>query len=59
MPIKRTTPSSYKAMDMTACAITDHGSMSGVVEFYDEAVKGGIVPIIGCEFYIDSTIVFI
>lgn len=35
-----------------ACAITDHGSISGAVKFMKSAKKAGIKPIIGCEFYI-------
>ncbi|MFO7810677.1 MAG: DNA polymerase III subunit alpha [Candidatus Delongbacteria bacterium] len=35
-----------------AMAITDHGNLMGVLEFYQEAVKNGIKPIIGSEFYI-------
>jgi len=37
---------------MSAAAITDHGTMFGVVDFYEQAVKAGIKPIIGCEFYV-------
>jgi DNA polymerase-3 subunit alpha len=40
-----------KALDMDALAITDHGVMYGVVDFYKEAVENGIKPIIGCEVY--------
>ena len=40
-----------KSMGQTAVAITDHGSMHGVIKFYDEAKKAGIKPIIGCEVY--------
>ncbi|RKY42448.1 MAG: DNA polymerase III subunit alpha [Candidatus Makaraimicrobium thalassicum] len=36
---------------MPACAITDHGNMFGVIEFYEKARKKGIKPIIGCEIY--------
>jgi DNA polymerase-3 subunit alpha len=39
---------------MPALAITDHGVMYGVIEFYQECVKNGIKPIIGCEVYITS-----
>ncbi len=39
---------------MTACAITDHGSMYGVIEFYQKAKKEGIKPIIGCEMYVTA-----
>jgi DNA polymerase-3 subunit alpha len=38
--------------DMSAVAITDNGNMFGVIEFYKEAKKNGIKPIIGCELYI-------
>ena len=36
----------------TAVAITDHGVMYGAVNFYKEAQKQGIKPIIGCEVYV-------
>ncbi len=35
-----------------AVAITDHGNLFGVIEFYRKAVRAGIKPIIGCEVYI-------
>lgn len=41
-----------KEMGMNSLAITDHGSMHGVIEFYLQAKKSGIKPIIGCEFYV-------
>lgn len=41
-----------KELGMDSLAITDHGVMYGVVEFYQEAVKAGIKPIIGCEVYL-------
>ncbi|MDR2870329.1 MAG: DNA polymerase III subunit alpha [Deferribacteraceae bacterium] len=44
-----------KDMGMISCAITDHGSMYGVVDFYKQCTKAGIKPIIGCEFYISPT----
>ncbi len=37
---------------MPAVSITDHGTMFGVVEFYEKATKAGLNPIIGCECYI-------
>jgi len=37
---------------MPAIAITDHGNMFGAIEFYDQAMKIGVKPIIGCETYI-------
>ena len=41
-----------KELDMTSCAITDHGVMYGVVDFYSALVSEGIKPIIGAEIYI-------
>ena len=40
-----------KEMDMPALAITDHGTMFGVIEFYHAAKDAGIKPIIGLEAY--------
>ncbi|NLY70160.1 MAG: DNA polymerase III subunit alpha [Clostridiales bacterium] len=40
-----------KELGMDALAITDHGVMFGVIDFYKEAKKQGIKPIIGCEVY--------
>src|SRR5438552_18333231 len=37
--------------NMPAVAITDHGNLHGAIEFYQEATKTGIKPIIGCEAY--------
>jgi DNA polymerase-3 subunit alpha len=41
-----------RELGMEALAITDHGSLYGVVEFYTECREAGIKPIIGCEVYI-------
>ena len=41
-----------KELGMDSIAITDHGVMFGVIEFYKEAMKAGIKPIIGCEVYV-------
>lgn len=41
-----------REMGQKAVAITDHGNMYGAVEFWNEAVKEGINPIIGCEVYV-------
>ncbi|MCX7634573.1 MAG: DNA polymerase III subunit alpha [Syntrophales bacterium] len=43
-----------KARDfkMPALAITDHGNIFGAVDFYPQAYKAGIKPIIGCELYV-------
>src|SRR3989338_5218525 len=37
---------------MDTLAITDHGNLFGAIDFYLEAQKAGIKPIIGCEAYI-------
>ena len=39
-------------LHMPALAITDHGNMFGALEFYLEAGKHGVKPIIGCEMYV-------
>jgi DNA polymerase-3 subunit alpha len=44
--VKRT-----KALGMDSIAISDHGCMFGVIEFYNEAKKEGIKPILGMEAY--------
>ena len=41
-----------KEMGQTSVAITDHGVMYGVIDFYKAAKARGIKPIIGCEIYI-------
>ena len=41
-----------KSLGMNAVAITDHGNMFGVINFYKAAKKHGIKPIIGCEVYL-------
>lgn len=41
-----------KEFGMPALALTDHGNLFGAVEFYETAMKAGIKPIIGCEFYV-------
>jgi len=41
-----------KAQGMGSVAITDHGNMFGVVDFFDRTSKAGIKPIIGCEVYV-------
>ena len=41
-----------KELGMNAAAITDHGVMYGVIDFYREARKQGINPILGCEVYV-------
>ena len=41
-----------KELGMNSAAITDHGVMYGVIDFYREARKQGINPILGCEVYV-------
>ncbi|AFS79026.1 DNA polymerase III, subunit alpha [Gottschalkia acidurici 9a] len=41
-----------KDLGMESIAITDHGNMFGVIEFYKQATKKGIKPILGCEVYV-------
>ena len=41
-----------KALGQTALAITDHGNMYGVIDFYEYAKSQGIHPILGCEVYV-------
>lgn len=40
-----------KELNMDSLAITDHGSMFGVIDFYRECRNNGIKPILGCEVY--------
>jgi DNA polymerase-3 subunit alpha len=39
-------------LGFSALALTDHGTLSGAIEFYKKAKKAGIKPIIGCEVYL-------
>ena len=50
----RIVPLIHKAKDlgMHSLAITDHGNMYGVIDFYKTAREVGIKPIIGCEVYV-------
>ena len=41
-----------KELGQTSLAVTDHGAMFGAVDFYKEARKQGIKPILGCEVYV-------
>ena len=41
-----------KSMGQTSVAITDHGVMYGVIDFYKAALKRDIKPVIGCEVYV-------
>jgi DNA polymerase-3 subunit alpha len=39
-------------LKMPAVAVTEHGNMFSAVTFYDEAIKRGVKPILGCEVYV-------
>ncbi len=41
-----------RSLNMPAVCMTDHGNMFGALEFFEEAKKAGIKPIIGCEVYV-------
>ncbi len=41
-----------KELGMDSLAITDHGALYGVIEFYQQAKEAKIKPIIGCEVYV-------
>ena len=41
-----------KELGMPAVAITDHGVMYGCLKFYQQALKVGVKPILGCELYL-------
>lgn len=45
-------PDRLKELGMDACALTDHGVMYGIVDFYQRMHKAGLKPIIGCEVYV-------
>jgi len=47
--------STTKAQGVTSLAITDHGVMYGVIDFYKACVDAGIKPILGCEVYVAPT----
>ena len=45
-------PALIKELGMDACAITDHGVLYGVVDFYTACQDAGVHPVIGCEMYL-------
>jgi DNA polymerase-3 subunit alpha len=47
--------STVKKFAMDAVALTDHGNMYGMVDFYKRAKEHGVKPIFGCETYISAT----
>ncbi|MBU2499443.1 MAG: DNA polymerase III subunit alpha, partial [Proteobacteria bacterium] len=44
--------SKARLLDMGAVAITDHGNIFGAVQFFTQAAKTGVKPILGCEIYV-------
>ena len=48
----RDIPRRAAELGQSAVAITDHGAMYGVVDFYRACVEYGVRPIIGCEVYV-------
>ncbi|MCI2058549.1 MAG: DNA polymerase III subunit alpha [Oscillibacter sp.] len=48
----RDLPGVVQSMGQTACAVTDHGVMYGVIDFYRACKAQGVKPIIGCEVYV-------
>jgi len=47
--------SKAKDLGMNSLAITDHGSMYGVIDFYTTAKNAGMKPLVGCEIYVAGT----
>ena len=47
-------PIRAKELGMNAIALTDHGVMYGIIDFYKACTKEGIKPIIGCEVYVSN-----
>ncbi len=41
-----------KKLEMPALALTDHGVMFGIIDFYERCIAEGIKPILGCEIYV-------
>lgn len=49
-------PARVKEMGMNAVALTDHGAMYGIIQFYKACMKEGIKPILGCEIYVSNNL---
>ncbi|MEG0005660.1 MAG: PHP domain-containing protein, partial [Clostridium sp.] len=45
-------PQKARELNMNSIALTDHGVMFGVIDFYKACKKEGIKPILGCEIYV-------
>lgn len=48
----RDLPARLKELGMTAAAMTDHGGMYGLVDFYEVMTEAGLHPVLGCEVYV-------
>ena len=48
----RDLPGRLAELGMQACAITDHGAMYGVIDFYNAMLAKNLKPILGCEVYV-------
>ncbi len=48
----RDLPDRLIELGMKSCAITDHGALYGVIDFYNAMIAKGLKPIIGCEVYV-------
>lgn len=48
----RDLPGRLKELGMTSCAMTDHGGMYGLVDFYEVMTEAGLHPVLGCEVYV-------
>ncbi len=49
-------PARVKEMGMNAVALTDHGAMYGIIQFYKACMKEGVKPILGCEIYVSNNL---
>lgn len=45
-------PKKVKELGMDSLALTDHGNMFGIIQFYKECLKENVKPILGCEVYV-------
>lgn len=52
LPSPKKVAARAKELGMSACALTDHGGISGAVQFSKYCKEVGVKPILGCEFYI-------
>lgn len=47
-------PKKVKELGMDSLALTDHGNMFGIIQFYKECLKENVKPILGCEVYVSE-----